>query len=288
MIGKGKSISHTWASMQYGWNQEKDAEVVYSKNLAGETPKEITEEFKFVQEQNARCTNNTLSFVLSPTIEEGKELNAKALNEITEKFLKEMKLEGHQAIGFVHRDRQHTHVHVYVNRIDFNGRAYNDSFIGKRSQQAAENVARDIGLTTVREVQQEKLDKIKLIRYEIKMIHEKVMVEHRPKNFDQYMKFMERNNVKVIPSINKSNQLQGFRFEFKGHSLKGSEVHRSMSGSRLAIGIAEHAGRGFVKNKDNTVSLLGKATELSGNIAMKVAKKVIVKTIKKGMGIEIG
>lgn len=288
MIGKGKSISHTRASMQYGWNQEKDAEVVYSKNLAGETPKEITEEFKFVQEQNARCTNNTLSFVLSPTIEEGKELNAKALNEITEKFLKEMKLEGHQAIGFVHRDRQHTHVHLYVNRIDFNGRAHNDSFIGKRSQQAAENVARDIGLTTVREVQQEKLDKIKLIRYEIKMIHEKVMVEHRPKNFDQYMKFMERNNVKVIPSINKSNQLQGFRFEFKGHSLKGSEVHRSMSGSRLAIGIAEHAGRDFVKNKDNTVSLMGKATQLSGNIAMKVAKRVIKQAIQKSAGFEIG
>ena len=288
MIGKGKSISHTRASMSYGWNQEKDAEVVYSKHLAGETPKAITEEFKIIQEQNARCTNNTLSFVLSPTIEEGKELNAKALGEITEKFLKEMKLQEHQAIGFVHRDRQHTHVHVYVNRIDFNGRAYNDSFIGKRSQQAAENVAKEMGLTTAREVQQEKLDRIKLIRFEIKQVHEKVMAEHRPKNLDRYIKLMKENNVKVVPSINKSNQLQGFRFEYKGHSLKGSEVHRSMSGSRLLMGIGEHAQKGFLQNQGRTVSLLGKATELSGNIAIKLAKTVIKQVIQKSAGFEIG
>ena len=274
--------------MQYGWNQEKDAEVVYSKHLAGETPKEITAEFKIIQDQNTRCTNNTLSFVLSPTIEDGKELDSKGLGEITEKFLKEMKLQEHQAIGFVHRDQQHTHVHLYVNRIDFNGRAYNDSFIGKKSQQAAENVAREMGLTTAREVQQEKLDRIKLIRFEIKQVHEKVMAEYRPKDLDRYIRLMEEKDIKVVPSINKSNQLQGFRFEYKEHSLKGSEVHRSMSGSRLVMGIGENAGKGFVKNKDNTVSLMGRATQLSGNIALKLAKQVIKQSIQKSAVFEIG
>lgn len=288
MIGKGKSISHTRASMQYGWNQEKDAEVVYSKHLAGETPEQITEEFKIIQEQNVRCTNNTLSFVLSPTIQEGKELDSKGLGEITEKFLKEMKLQEHQAIGFVHRDQHHTHVHVYVNRIDFSGRAYNDSFIGKRSQQAAERVAEKMGLTTVREVQLERLEQVRNIRQEIKKVHDKIMTEQRPKELDRYIKLMKENNVKVVPSINKSNQLQGFRFEYKGHSLKGSEVHRSMSGSRLVMGIGENAGKGFVKNKYNTVSLMGRATQLSGNIALKLAKQAIKQAIQKSAGFEIG
>lgn len=71
MIGKGKSISHTMASMSYGWNQEKDAEVVLKEFLHGDTPKEITQEFKMLQDQNYHCTKNTLSFVLSPTIEDG-------------------------------------------------------------------------------------------------------------------------------------------------------------------------------------------------------------------------
>ncbi len=58
------------------------------------------------------------------------------------------------------------------------------------------------------------------------------MVEMRPKDFDQYIQYMKQNEIKVIPSINKSNKLQGFRFEYKGHNLKGSEVHRSMPGGK--------------------------------------------------------
>lgn len=54
MTGKGKSISHTKASISYGWNQEKDAEIIHSQHLAGENPKEITEEFKIIQSQNQR------------------------------------------------------------------------------------------------------------------------------------------------------------------------------------------------------------------------------------------
>ena len=38
MIGKGKSIAHTRASMAYGWNQEKDAEIVHVQYLAGNNP----------------------------------------------------------------------------------------------------------------------------------------------------------------------------------------------------------------------------------------------------------
>ena len=61
-----------------------------------------------------------------------------------------------------------------------------------------------------------------------------------------------------------------------------------MSGSRLVMGIGEHAGKGLVKNKDNTVSLMGKAVQLSGNIGMKVAKQVIKQAIQKSAGFEIG
>ena len=51
MIGKGKSISHTRASMPYGWNQEKDADIVLKEFLHGDSPTEITQEFKMLQDQ---------------------------------------------------------------------------------------------------------------------------------------------------------------------------------------------------------------------------------------------
>ena len=182
MIGKGKAVGNTGANIDYGLDKEKDAEIVFSQHLAGDNAQQITDEFRLIQEQNTRCQKDTLSFILSPTREDGKNLTKERLGELTQKFVKEMGLKENQAVAFVHCDKAHTHVHLYVNRIGFDGKAYNDSFIGKRSQLAAENVAKEMGLTTVKEVQLEKeLDTLR-IRLEIKNIHQKGNRERKTKD----------------------------------------------------------------------------------------------------------
>lgn len=288
MIGKGKSISHTRASISYGWNQEKDAEIIHRQHLAGENPKEITEEFKIVQSQNPRTKKNTLSFVLSPSIEDGKRLSKQELGELTKKFITAMGLKERQAIAFVHRDKQHTHIHLYVNRIGFDGKAYKDSFIGKRSQQMAHEVAREMGLTTARDVQHQRLDKVKQVRSEIKRVHEEVMQSERPKSLDAYIKSMEEKGIKVIPSINRQEKLQGFRFEYKGQNHKGSEVHRSMSGGRIISQISDNTNTVMNKSKVPTLKLAGKTIELSTNIATVLAKRFAKKAIKRAIDQGIG
>ena len=251
MIGKGKAISHTKGSIEYGWNQEKDAEIVYKQNLAGDTPKDVTEEFKIVQSMNERCEKNTFSFILSPTIEDGEKLDINGLNKITNEFIKDMKLENHQAIAFVHNDKKHKHIHLYVNRIDFNGKAFNDSFIGKSSQKSAERVAEKLNLKTVKQIQQEKLNGLKLVRNEIHKHHLNCIKIDRPKGFQEYIDLMAKHKIKVNPVINKKNQLQGFRYQYKGANLKGSEVHRSMSINKVApqISFKPSFNNDYVKNK---------------------------------------
>ncbi len=288
MIGKGNSIAHTGTSINYGWNQEKDAEVVFSQYLAGDNPQQITEEFKLIQEQNTRCQKNTLSFVLSPTREDGANLTKEKLKELTQKFIKEMQLKERQAIAFVHRDKAHIHVHLYVNRISFDGNAYNDSFIGKRSQLAAENVAKEMGLTTVKEVQLEKeLDSIN-VRLEIKNIHQRVMESEKPKTLDSYIKAMKERNVEVLPSINRANKLQGFRFGYQGHNFKASKVHRSMSGGKIIGQLSQNKGMGKPIEAGKSVRLLGKTLEMSTNLASSMAKNVLKKVIKRSIDIGIG
>lgn len=280
MIGKGKSISHTRASMSYGWNQEKDAQIVLKEFLHGDSPAEITKEFKMLQDQNYHCKKNTLSFVISPTIEDGKKLDKTRFQEITKRFIDEMKLGERQAIAFVHQDKDHKHIHLYVNRIDFKGVAYNDSFIGKRSQLAAEKVAEQMGLTTVKQVQFEKGFNLKEIRTEIKRRHDLSMKQFKPKSFDDYIKAMETNKVKVIPTINNLNKLQGFRFEFQGHNLKGSEVHRNMSIGNIGKQISGIEGAKLLKNNKTGVMIAGKIVELTPNLALKLTKFILKKVIK--------
>jgi hypothetical protein len=289
MIGKGHAISGTKVSISYGWNQEKEAEVVLKEHLAGDTPAEITEEFKIIQSQNERCHNNTLSFIVSPSIEDGRDLTKKDLEEIAKKFLKEMNLQNNQSIGFVHRDKAHTHIHIYTNRIGFDGKTYNDSFIGKRSQIAADNVAKELGLTRVREVQQERLNELKGLRQEIKNIHDRVL-QSRPKSLGDYISKMKAQKVEVIPTINKANQLQGFRVEYKGVNLKASEVDRSMSGNRLIPQIAQTRNYTRLKDVPKSLQVLDKTVQLSSNLSTKIAKELIKGTIKiiRDTGIGMG
>jgi len=284
VIGKGKSISHTGASMEYGWNQEKDAEIVFQQHLYGESPKEITKEFKLLQDQNYRCRKNTLSFVISPTIKDGKKLTTSDLNKITGKFMKELKLGERQAIAFVHQDKDHKHIHLYVNRIDFKGVAYNDSFVGKRSQLAAEKVAESMQLTTVKQVQFEKEFNQRELRAEIKRRHDLGMKQFSPASYDQYIKAMQTNGVRVIPTINNQNKLQGLRFEFDGHNLKGSEIHRNMSAGNIGKQIAINPGAKIFKGKSQQINLLGKVIDLTPNLALRITKSIIKKTIQKGIG----
>ncbi len=283
MIGKGKSISHTRASMSYGWNQEKDAEIVLKEFLHGDSPAEITKEFKMLQDQNYHCTKNTLSFVISPTIEDGKHLDKNELQAITKRFMHEMKLGERQAIAFVHQDKDHKHIHLYVNRIDFKGMAYNDSFIGKRSQLAAEKTAEHLGLTTVKQIQFEKEFNLNEIRTEIKRRHDLAMKQFKPKSFDAYIKDMQVNGVKVIPTINNQNKLQGFRFEFDGHNLKGSEVHRNMSIGNIGKQMAGIEGAKVLKNYNVTIKIADKLVDLTPNLTLKITKFIIKKAIDKGI-----
>lgn len=288
MIGKGKSISHTMASISYGWNQEKNAEIVHAQHLIAESPKAVAEEFRIIQSLNERTKRNTLSFVISPNIEDGKRLSKEELGELVKKFIQAMGLKERQAIAFVHRDKEHTHIHLYVNRIGFDGKAYNDSFIGKRSQQRAHEVAREMGLTKARDVQCQRLDAIKQLRNEIKKAHENIMSKERPKSLDAYIGLMEKKGIKVIPSINRQKKLQGFRFAYKGQNLKGSEVHRSMTGWRIVFQIMSNNNRVLSQRNTTAIQLAGRAVELSTNMVKAMAKRLLKKTIKRSIDQGMG
>jgi hypothetical protein len=112
---------------------------------------------------------------------------------------------------------------------DFNGVAYNDSYIGKRSQKTAYKVAKTYELTTVKDIQERKLEGSKEIRKEISVKHQDVLLNKKPKNGEACIEGMEQLGIKVIPSINKQKEIQGFPFKHEQYNFKGSELHRSMS-----------------------------------------------------------
>ena len=101
---------------------------------------------------------------------------------------------------------------------------------------------------------------------------------------------MKAQKVEVIPTINKANQLQGFRVEYKGGNLKASEVHRSMSGTRLIPTISQNQSFKRLTQAPKELQVLNKTVQLSSNLSTKIAKELVKGTIKiiRDTGIGMG
>jgi hypothetical protein len=227
MISKAKSITHVGAAIDYVIKREK-AELLVKEKVIGNTGAEIADDFRIFQRQNYTCRNNALSVVISPAIEDGKRLDSRGLRAITRSYLDKMGLAGHQYAAFVHHDKAHKHIHLFVNRIDSQGNAAEDHFISKRSQRITDEIAQERGLVRAKEVQQAKQASLRPLKAQMKQIHLEAMKSY-PVSFDAYSRAMQSRGVVVEPTINREGHRQGFRVARDGVSLKASEVWKGMT-----------------------------------------------------------
>jgi hypothetical protein len=235
MIGKGKSIAHTGNAVNYAIEKHK-AELIDKHNLIGETGQEVEAEFKLCQNLNGRCENNTISFVLSPSIDDGEKLTDANLRGIAKEFLERMDLSRHQAIILKHQDKKHKHLHIYVNRIGFDGKAYKDNHIGKKSQKAAHEIAKKRGLTCARDVEEMTKENTKEIRKEIGRRMDQLIKDHKPKNFEEFKDLCKASKIDLSPTINrKTGKMQGYRVGFDQLSFKASEIGKKFVLGKLDL-----------------------------------------------------
>ena len=233
MTGKATSISHTHNALNYAESKLK-AEMIDRHLLLGNNAREIEREFKLCHNLNGRCKNNTVAVIISPEPTEGKRLSDNDYRRIASHFLKLMEMDGHQAVVYKHTDKDHTHLHIYANRIGFDGKAIKDNFIGKKAQLQARKIAQEMGLTTALEIQQLKEFQTKETRQEIGRRMEQLIKDHKPRNFDEFTDLCKSSQLDIQPTINKATgEIQGYRIEFFGQSFKASEIGRDYSYSKI-------------------------------------------------------
>ncbi|WP_218599183.1 relaxase/mobilization nuclease domain-containing protein [Polaribacter sp. NJDZ03] len=142
MISKAKSCPGGTALFNYVVNDNKGYELLRN-NISGVTPKEMFSDMSILQQQNLRCKNNTISIILSPTINDSIKMTNEQLKTLTKDFLKEMDLDPktNQFIAFVHTEKEHKHIHLILNRVKPDGTLIKDNFISKKAQFVAHEMA---------------------------------------------------------------------------------------------------------------------------------------------------
>ena len=228
MIAKAKSIAHTSQAISYGAKKHK-AEELDRYLVTGTNPKDIAREFKIFQNLNDRCKKNTFSVVISPAIEDSKKLSSSDFRKITKEFITELGLENHPYISYLHKDKSHHHIHAYICRINENGKAKPDNFIGKKAQNAAEKIANKYNLISARQLQLENEESLKET---IKNAHEQVL-KQKPESINQYAEMMKQLNIILLLKYSNDLKLVGIRFKVGKNSLKGSAVDKKLSARNL-------------------------------------------------------
>lgn len=252
MIGKAKSITHTAASLEYAMSREQ-GEVLDKHFLTGETPREIEKEMQMFQQLNARCKNNTLSVVLSPSIEDGKRLTNADFRSLSRDFLAKMGLQEHQSITVKHEDKEHSHLHIYVNRIDMQGQAFKDHFIGKEAQRIADLVAQERNLTRAKARQQEIETAKKPTKDRVQAVFNDALKHSKTPN--EFFANVKKNGVVLVESRNKQGKIQGYRVQLDGESFKASEIGNKFTLGKIAKTIDKSVAQQQNTNKSRGLGL---------------------------------
>lgn len=231
MISKAKSIKGSVASVSYIQNDKGEAYELARQGIASSKPNDIMKEFRMMQESNKRCENNMISMVISPSSE--KKFSNPELKSILEEHLKHLKLDKNQYLATVHMSTGKPHIHVLVNRIDYEGRAVSDQFISKKSQDMSELIAKKQGLLTAKDWKKINEQTFLPVKDEIKNAHN--FASSNSQSYDEYKELMQNRGVKVIDSINKNGELQGFKLAHKSSDLtfKSSEVGKHVGVKNL-------------------------------------------------------
>lgn len=240
MIARGRSISHTKNALAYA-QQKPGARELDRHDVSGKSAREIAEDFQVYHELNSHCQKNTLALVMSPSIADGARLNDSAMKKLTRKFLTQLQLDKHQWIAFQHEDRKHKHVHIYVNRIDIHGKAYDDSFISNKASSSAERVAISAGLTLASNVGKQKLQqkqqRLSKERKMIKTISEQVIGADRPADEQQYVKAFNKrgkaHNLRAHAYYNQQDVFQGVQFFVRSTTAEEEKLTASQVDSTL-------------------------------------------------------
>lgn len=149
MIGKLTKGSSHGGALKY--DLEKDGAVLLETNCASLDWREIAAEMDTVAASNIRCKNRCLH--LSMSAPDGEHLDDQQWIQAANIAMQELDLVDHQYVITRHADANHDHIHITINRIDFEGRSWSDSQDFKRVHESMRTLENTMNLQRIEDHQ---------------------------------------------------------------------------------------------------------------------------------------
>ena len=236
MIAKCKAIAHGSNALEYVFREGKLGRILALHNLCGETPKEIHEEMRLINNYNSRCKNKFLRIEIGIAPKDEPRITFKTLNRLALLFAKQMGLDDHQWVAVTHKDTDNLHIHIIANRISLGGQVYDTTFVSNWAARVAEELSHKYGLTIAKEVRSVQPHRKaqanparERTKQQVRDICYALLEKHRGKGLSGHSMFLyelHRNGVTIERMKNKQGKVYGLKFTYDGQSFKASEIGR--------------------------------------------------------------
>lgn len=215
-----------------------------STNLIGSTVDDFANQFNEISDLK-QITKPVLHIPLS--LPAGEKLSDDQWNEVIQSYFKKMDLDinKNQFVAVRHTDNDHDHIHLVINKVDYNLKVFKDPFSAKRSIKACQEIEKELNLTQTKaminqhsnlnpvanlktgEVFEEKRTGLK----SNKSILQDTLSENlkKSKDFYQFVFSTLEKNIKIHPNIASTGTVSGLSFEVNGTIFKGSSLGKNFT-----------------------------------------------------------
>ena len=233
MIAKTVTGSDFTGALEYGAGLRSDrtnkqSELLSLANIGSHDPHGIAAEMRAVAEMSSRIQlpvwHTILSWAPGEVVDRKQKLKAAALYC----ELMGASLERYQVAVYEHKDKQHPHLHIYINRVPMDGGpALRSDQNYVRNVLATRQIRQQLGMAPLPERQQKTKDldpSKEVARGYVRDVLAAALQDERIRSLDQLVAHLQKHAIETHLKWDGKGVLVGTSFRYAASSVKGTEV----------------------------------------------------------------
>lgn len=229
------------AAINYLLNR-KEASILATKGIRQNDKESMIRSFEMQAKVNP-IAKPVAHISLDFSAQDRDKLTDEKMMEIASEYIKRMGYDNTQLLVVRHSDREHPHVHLILNRIDFDGKRISDQNERIRSTKICRELTlkHDLYLSTGKEnVKRHRLREPDATKYRIY----DALCKHVPrsKSWTELQKRLKKEEITVsFKTKGSTDTIEGVRFTMNDMTFNGSKVDRQFSYSKIDFALKQNA-----------------------------------------------
>lgn len=301
MISKVIKPAKSFARVcRYLLEKRQEVRLIVAEGVREYDYRKMAEDFDLQASENPNLSSPVQHIILA--FPPGEDLQDEKLAEIAQQYLRELEIIQTQYVVVSHREKEHKHLHIVLNRVGNDGRTIKDNFLGLRGKKKAQELTqrhglkaaekKDLKMTHVRQMNPQ--DRT---RYEIyQAIHNGLV---KAQNIAELEGVLKATQIEMIYKYKgQTNEVQGVSFKKGQFRYKGSDIDRLFSYRNLQKildqkreikqHLGKHLGTDLLRKEkyqeEDLISLLLKPEERYENTPAELLRKKRERK-SKGLGL---